>query len=81
MMSCHELTTLASDFIENRLRLRQRLAVLVHIAMCKGCRTYLRQLRLTILGLRKLGQAAGPSSPIDPDLMEHFRKTTRRKDD
>ncbi len=75
MMNCEQVTKAAGDFIERRLRLRERLMVLAHIAMCKGCRPYIEQFRLTLLGLRSLPQPAGvlPSE----DLIEQFRQQSR----
>jgi predicted anti-sigma-YlaC factor YlaD len=77
MMNCQQVTRAASDFIERRLRLRERLMVLVHIAMCKGCRAYLEQFRLTLLALRSVPQPA--SGPPADDLIERFRRQARRR--
>ena len=75
MMNCEQVTQAADDFVERRLRLHERLMVLLHIAMCRGCRAYLEQFSLTLLGLRALPQpvAAAPSE----DLIEHFRRHAR----
>ncbi len=75
MMNCEQVTKAAGEFIERRLRLRERLMVLVHIAMCKGCRAYIEQFRLTLLALRSLPQPA-PAAPPE-ELIEHFRKHSR----
>ena len=73
MMNCSEVTRVAGDFLERRLRLRQRIGVLMHIAMCRGCRAYIEQLRLTLLGLRSLPAPAGSREHRD-DLLERFRR-------
>ncbi len=77
MMNCEQITNTADDFIEGRLRLHQRLMVLVHVAMCKGCRAYLDQFRLTILGLRAvpIASVAAPSE----ELLELFRQESLRR--
>ena len=75
MMDCEQVTQAAGDFIERRLRLRERLMVLVHIAMCKGCRAYIEQFRLTLLGLRSLPEPA--MTPPSADLIERFRQEQR----
>ncbi len=72
MMNCDQITRAAGDFIERRLRFRDRLKVLVHIAMCKGCRAYIEQFRLTLLGLRSLPQPV--VEPAPEDLIERFRR-------
>ena len=78
MMNCEQVTRAADDFVERRLRLRDRLMVLVHVAMCQGCRAYLEQFRLTLLGLRALplAVAAQPSE----DLIEQFRRRLKRRE-
>lgn len=78
MMNCSEVTRVAGDFLERRLRLRQRIGVLMHIAMCRGCRAYIEQLRLTLLGLRSLPAAAGAREHRD-DLLQHFRQRKGRE--
>ncbi len=75
MMNCERVTRAAGDFIERRLRLRERVMVLAHIAMCKGCRAYIEQFRLTLLGLRSLPQPA-VVTPSE-DLLERFREQAR----
>lgn len=72
MMTCEQITRRASDFIERKLRLGERLKILAHIAMCRGCRTYIAQLSRTMLGLRTLPQPV--AAPPRQDLLEHFRR-------
>lgn len=78
MMNCDQVTKAAGDFLERRLHWRRRLEVLVHIAMCKGCRTYIEQFRLTLLGLRALPQPT--ATPPSADLLEEFRRQARERD-
>ena len=75
MMNCEQVTRAAGDFIEHRLKLRQRMTVLIHIALCKGCRVYIEQFRLTLLALRSVPQPAA-NTPSD-NLMERFRLESR----
>lgn len=71
-MTCRELTELVTDYIERKLSLPDRVRFQLHIGFCRGCRTYLRQMRQTI---RTLG--ALPGEPIPPEvrdkLLERFR--------
>lgn len=76
MMNCDQITRAASDFIDRRLRLHERLMVLAHLAMCRGCRAYIQQLRQTLFGLRSL-PAPTASAPTD-ELMERFRGHARK---
>lgn len=75
MMNCEQVTRAAGDFIERRLRVRERLLLLAHIAMCKGCRAYIEQLRLTLLGLRSVPEPA--AAPPSEELLERFRRHPR----
>ncbi len=77
MMNCHQITRSVSDFLERRLRLRDRLAFLVHIAMCRGCRAYVEQFRLTLVGLHAFGKPADGTRPPSEFLLERFREETR----
>ena len=62
MLSCKELVANSSDFLDGQLRLRQRIAVRLHLASCSNCRRFIRQMRVTQAVLRKL-----PDEPI-PEL-------------
>lgn len=71
MMNCEQVTRSVSDFPERELRFRDRMAILMHLAMCGGCRNYFEQMRLTILGLRSLKQPGEPGPPVDALLERH----------
>ncbi len=77
MMNCEQVTRAAGDFIERKLKLRERLVLLMHIAMCKGCRAYVEQFRLTLLALRSMPQPA--SEPTPEALMARFREQAHHK--
>ena len=72
MISCHEVTRLAGDYLERRLKVRQRLSVLLHVLMCKGCGAYVEQLRLTLVGLRGVPAPGVPPLRRD-ELLRAFR--------
>ncbi len=56
MLSCKELVAQSSDYLDVQLSLRQRLAMRAHLAMCRNCRRFIRQMRLSQLVLRRLPQ-------------------------
>jgi predicted anti-sigma-YlaC factor YlaD len=58
LLSCREVTELATDYMEAALPLHRRLAVELHLRLCRMCRAYLEQLRRTAALLR--GQALPP---------------------
>jgi len=72
MLTCREIVELVTDYLDRRLSLGTRLRVLVHLAMCRGCRAYLSQIRHTIRALGML-----PSETVDPavrqELVARFR--------
>lgn len=78
MMKCRDVTAAASDFLERRLNIRNRMEVLLHLMMCKGCRAYIRQIRLAIEGLHSVGDVQPSGPPPSAGLLEEFRKATRR---
>lgn len=51
----------SSDYIDAQMKLRQRLPVRMHLAVCVNCRRFIKQLRLSQALLRRLPreQAAG----------------------
>ena len=79
MMNCEQVTRAAGDFLKRKLKLRDRMAILMHIAMCRGCRAYVEQMRLTILGLRSLNQPLGAGPEVE-SLLDRYRDEIRRKD-
>ena len=79
MMNCDQITRSVTDFLENKLRLRDRMEFLMHIAMCRGCRAYFEQMRLTIRGLGSLKQLAQAGPSMDAPL-ERFREDTKKRE-
>ncbi len=78
-MNCNEATRAVTDFLERRLRLRDRIAFVMHIVMCRGCRTYLEQIRLTLRGLRAFGSRCASNPRCEKSLSyfnssRHFRE-------
>jgi predicted anti-sigma-YlaC factor YlaD len=67
MLSCQELTEVATDYLEDDLPWRTRLRVRIHLWMCSHCRRYLDQLRKVIGLLKGL-----PAQPLPPELIERL---------
>lgn len=67
MLTCQELTELVTDYIEGRLGLWDRLRFHMHIGMCRHCRAFLRDRRMTIKTLGKM-----PADPIPPEVREEL---------
>jgi predicted anti-sigma-YlaC factor YlaD len=65
MLSCKQLTEIATDYLEENLPWRVRLAVRMHLWICRHCRRYLEQMRKVITLLQQL-----PKEPVPPGLAE-----------
>jgi anti-sigma factor RsiW len=77
-LPCQELVELVTDYLEGRLAPMEQRRFEAHLALCRGCRTYLEQMRQTIRALGKL-----PEESIDPEAKERllgvFRTWRRRR--
>jgi len=72
-MTCAEISELARQHTDGPLPVRVRM----HVAMCKHCRRYLRQLRATVAVLRGLGDdAPADAGPADA-VIAAFRDRSR----
>ncbi|WP_373188209.1 anti-sigma factor [Halopseudomonas sp.] len=60
MLSCHQMSELGSDIIDQNLTFNSRMAVMMHISMCRHCRRYIKQLSLTSAVLTQLPMPAQP---------------------
>jgi len=60
VLTCRDVTEHATDYMENALPLRTRLAMRLHLFICRMCRTYMDQLRRTAALLRGHRLAAPP---------------------
>lgn len=45
MLMCRELAVIASDYLDGELGTADRLAVKVHLMMCRDCRSFIGNLR------------------------------------
>ena len=78
MLTCREITELVTAYAEGQLRLMDRIRFLLHIGMCRNCRTYVRQVKATT---RALGELPPPEMPpeLEAELLRRFEnwKSTR----
>lgn len=47
MLTCRDVHSLGSDYLDGRLSRRERWAVQIHLPLCRDCRRYLHQIRQT----------------------------------
>ena len=75
MMSCREVSEKASAHLDGELSARQRMGIRLHLAMCRHCRRFLRQLRATVHALGALRERE-PTATSDEEarLLALFRR-------
>ena len=70
MLKCRDITVVASDYVDGRLRWRKRLAVILHLLMCPHCRRFMTNFR----AVTRVTQGFAPPPP-DARQLERFQKT------
>lgn len=71
-MTCREMVELVTDYLEERLPGPERARFEAHLELCRGCRAYLDQMRVTIQALGRLPEEPLPAD-IEAELMRAFR--------
>jgi anti-sigma factor RsiW len=70
MLSCQDVTEKSSALIDGELGLRERLAIRMHLAMCRHCRRFVRHLRLLVGALHVKGNP--PAEPPPAELVDRI---------
>ena len=71
-LSCRELVELVTDYVEGALSAEEHERVDHHLETCRGCRTYVEQMRQTIeLSGRLTVEDVSPEAELA--LLEAFR--------
>lgn len=73
MMTCRDAAALASRAMDNPLPWRQRLSLRMHLAMCRYCARYQRQLVFLRLAARAVDDAEGPENALSPEAKDRIR--------
>ncbi len=82
MLRCREVSRLVSESMEHELPLRQRLGVWMHLAMCRLCAGFARQLRLLRRAAhenpeRLIADPAEPEPPLSQEARERIKDALR----
>ena len=72
MLTCRQMTELVTEYLEGTLSWKDRLRFQLHLGICRHCREYLREMKLTARTLGRLPQVQIPARTMDA-LMEQFR--------
>lgn len=71
-MTCRDVVELVTDYLENALLPADRVRFEQHLDECPPCKTYLEQMRHTIVALGRLPREAVPDR-VKSGLLEVFR--------
>jgi len=74
MMTCKQLSEIASDFLDRDLPFRQRLAIHLHRLMCRDCSRYLRHLNISSRAVQRISDKVEPSDQEIDQLMDKILK-------
>ena len=65
MLNCNEVTKLCSDELERPLGLRERMALKMHLMMCKGCSNYRTQMSALRAAMHRYAEGGAVAGPQD----------------
>lgn len=71
MLKCRDIEQMASDYLNQDLSFRQKMAFRMHLFLCHNCRHYIHQLKTTISSIQAM--PAKHSVVID-DKVKHLAK-------
>ena len=80
MLTCKELSALSDEILEGSLPFKQKASVKLHLAMCKHCRRYLGNLKLTLSVIQEGDRVRTNTAKID-QIMEHVTTEALTKPD
>jgi len=80
MMSCQQATRLMSDRLERELSLRERFALVFHLAMCRFCRGFSNELKRLRDFARRYGSKNESEEPQNqPHLSDEARQRIEQR--
>ncbi|MDH5258389.1 MAG: zf-HC2 domain-containing protein [Gammaproteobacteria bacterium] len=65
MLSCKDISHLASDHIDDNLSFFMKMKVKMHLFMCHKCRDFIRQFRTTVNTLKQVKPATEDPQAVD----------------
>ncbi len=80
MLSCKDVTKLVSENLDRDLSLWRRIGLRLHVAMCKGCSAYKRQiesLNKVISDHYRNDQTAKDGKNLPNDALERIKESLR----
>ena len=74
MLTCKDVSDVASDYMEGPTTFVQRLGLRLHLIMCVNCRRYMKQLRLASGVAKKISVPLEPSDEEIESLVQKLRQ-------
>ncbi|MDE3735283.1 MULTISPECIES: zf-HC2 domain-containing protein [Pseudomonas] len=74
MLTCKELVARSSGLLDGELNFRERMAVRRHLMLCRNCRRFIKQMKLTQAVVRLMPESQG--AEVD-DLAVHLAQKRR----
>jgi len=76
MFRCSEVADRAGRLIDGELSPWQRLNIRMHLAICRGCRAFIEQMRVTAELARRLNETEDPA--VSEDVKAALRQRQMR---
>ena len=77
MLTCREVTELASHYVDGQMTTRQTLGFRLHLSLCKNCRRFISQFRTTISYVRLLPDQSSLSNEQADAIAERVVQKSR----
>lgn len=68
MISCKDVSQEAHTYLDGEMTLPRRAELMVHLMVCKHCRRYLKNLRLTLKTLNESEILEAPGEPSEAEI-------------
>lgn len=72
MLTCKEITALVTDYLEGRMSMADWMRFQMHVGMCKHCRAYLKQMKVTVEVLGQMPDDVEIPSDVRDELRKRF---------
>jgi Putative zinc-finger len=73
MLNCKQTSQLVSQSLDRRLSLRERIAVRIHLLICKYCKRFSQQLLAMRLGLQRMTKS------VEDDTQLHMPSESKAR--
>lgn len=79
MLTCKQLVENSSDLLDQRLSIRTRISVRMHLLMCANCRRFIKNMRLSQAVVRRLPAAESAELDALAAKLSEIRQRNQRR--